>query len=69
MIVFERMSTEDLYKKYCEKCPNPYPKIEFCRRFLKENPEYTVKVTKVNGKSVRVFVRTKTVEHNVSDFL
>lgn len=69
MVQFKEKSTSALYAEYCKKCPTPYSKIEFCRRFLKENPEYTVKVKKVGGKSERWFVREVAKEHNVSDFL
>lgn len=56
---FYRKTTREVYEEYVKNCKNsggiPLGKIAFSKRFLKENPQYFIKVAKIDGKSVRCF--------------
>lgn len=56
---FKEKRTKEVYSEYCLKCSEhgftPLSKEAFSKKFLKENPEYLVKVKKINGKSERVY--------------
>lgn len=64
------VSTEELYVRYVRGCEAksvaPMSKSGFVKAFLRENPQYSVIVKKIGGKSVRCFSTRKTT---VTEFL
>lgn len=70
MVSFIKKPTEEVYQEYLKNCPyEPMTKTRFTQHFLKENPDYRVKVIRNGQKVEKYYIKSDYVEHEVSQFL